>query len=191
MKPVGVVVALVWLVCGSAPNAGRGAAWEIDGARSVAAFTIRYLGLHEVRGVFSHIAGSVERDEARADALRVTATIDAASVDTNNAERDADLRGPDYLDVARFPQMTFVSTGARELPDGGVAVAGDLTLHGVTRSVEFVMRTHAVASGAHGPTRIAAEGTASLSRREYGIGGNPLIGDHLTITLQLQLTPRP
>src|SRR4051794_6806046 len=92
--------------------------WQIDTARSPAEFSVRYLVLQHLVGSFSNISGTVTIDERNPEALRVTATIDASSIDTNNRARDADLRGPNYLDVARFPQMTFVSSSTRVAPGG-------------------------------------------------------------------------
>jgi len=182
MKPAAAIGALILLTSGSSD--GRlDRTWRIESSRSRAQFAVRYMGLHEVRGVFTTVAGTLVRDDRNPEALRVEATIDASSVDTNNRERDDDLRGPNYLDVVRFPVITFVSTGAHVAPGGEVTVFGDLTLHGVTRAVALRMHIHRGAGA-----RLLARGTTTLSRKDYGLMLNPMISDQLTITLLLELT---
>ena len=108
--------------------------YTIDGSHSHASFTVRHLMVSNVRGEFQRFSGTVSYDEANVAATTIEVSIEAASISTNDEKRDGHLRSPDFFDVEKFTTLTFKSTGAKAHGDG-LAVTGDLTIHGVTHSV--------------------------------------------------------
>jgi polyisoprenoid-binding protein YceI len=133
-------------------------------------------------------------DVANPTASVVEATIDTASVDTRNAKRDEHLRGPDFLDAAKFPTLTFKST---KVEKAGAAwkLTGDLTLHGVTKPVVLdVTNVTPPTKDPWGNTRIGAQATTKINRQDFGIvfnksldGGGVLVGDEIAITIDVEV----
>src|SRR5215471_2524045 len=109
--------------------------WNIDAAHSGINFSIRHMAFSKVRGRFGAYAGTIELDDGDFTRSRVEASIDAASIDTGTAQRDAHLRSPDFLDVERFPEIRFRSTRIQKLGDDLYHVDGELTIRGVTRQL--------------------------------------------------------
>jgi polyisoprenoid-binding protein YceI len=124
----------------------------------------------------------------------VETTLDAASIETRDAQRDAHLKSADFLDVEKFPALTFKSTRITQVHDGELSVEGDLTVHGVTRNVTFnVEGPSAPAKDPWGNTRVAISATTKISRKDFGLTWNAaletggiLVGDEVTITLDVQ-----
>ncbi len=170
--------------------------WEIDPAHSSVEFTVRHLGLSKVRGSFRAFSGELTiADDPLASSA--TATIDLASVDTGNEDRDTHLRSSDFFDVGRRPQMVFTSTAVRPAGDDWV-LAGDLTIGETTRPIELALELRGVADDPYGNHKAGFSATASLSRKDYGIDFNApagadrvLIGDKVSIELEVQATLRP
>ncbi len=150
------VIALAWGVLLALPAAAQAADYKIDPAHSFIQFRVSHLGIAWVFGRFNTLEGDFTYDPAAGpSAQKISVTIDPSSVDTNHAERDKDLRSSNFLEVESFPTITFVSTGFSGDADGGT-LTGDLTLHGVTKSISFpVMRN------AEGDDPGAATGPAS------------------------------
>jgi len=169
--------------------------WNLDPVHSVAEFKVRHMMISNVKGQFPAVTGVVALDEADVNNSRVAVSIEAASVNTRDAQRDAHLKSADFFDVEKFPTLSFKSTRITRTAPGELAVAGDLTIHGVTREVVF---------GVEGPTppakdlwgniRLGLSATAKISRKDYGLTWNAtletggiLVGDEVTITLDVQL----
>jgi len=173
--------------------AGR---WTIDPAHSEVGFTVRHLGLSKVRGQFRTFTGSVESN-GQIDQATVTATIDLASVDTNNEQRDGHLLSADFFDVEHNPTLEFRSTGISVEPGGTAGIIiGELTLGSITRTVDLATEFNGVAVDAYGTTRAGFSATTTLSRKDFGIefnvpldAGGILIGDKATVELEIQLVP--
>lgn len=147
----------------------RAAEYGVDPDHSFIQFRTQHLGFSWLAGRFNRFDGSLTYDPAAgpaAQAIRVT--IDAASLDTNHAERDKHLRGGDFFDVERFPTVTFVSTGFAGGAGGGT-LTGDLTLLGVTRSIAFDVRLIGEGDDPWGGYRAGFEGTYVLKRRDFGM----------------------
>jgi len=170
--------------------------WTIDPAHSEVAFSVRHLGLSRVRGRFNRFDGVAHVAGPLADS-HVHATIDLASVDTNNDQRDGHLRSTDFFGAEESTPMTFASTRIA-VADGAVTgtVTGDLSIGGVTRTITLDAELHGVAVDAYGTTRAGFSATTELSRKEFGIdfdvpldAGGVLIGDKVTIELEIQLVP--
>ena len=160
--------------------------YVIDRNRSSITFEIRHV-LMNVEGRFTDFGGCLHQVASDVTRSRVAVTIDAGSIDTDLPDRDRELRGPDFLDVERYPQITFRS---REVSAAdGLKILGDLTMHGVTRSITLEAREPGVPGlGAE----LAFEATATLKRRDFGItwnklldGGVSVIGDEVKIAIHV------
>ena len=146
--------------------------YEIDQAHSFIQFRTQHLGFSWLVGQFNRFSGSMTYDpEAGPESQSIRVTIDVASLDTNHAERDKHLRGPDFFDVSNYPTAKFVSTGFEGGEDGGT-LTGDLTLLGVTKSVSFTVRKIGEGDDPWGGYRAGFEGSYVLKRRDFGMGYN-------------------
>ena len=119
----------------SAAAVAQAGTWQIDPNHSAAQFSVRHLGVSTVRGAFMKVSGSASYDSADPSKNSVDVTIDANSVDTRVQMRDNDLRSPNFLDVQKYPTITFKSKQAKPAGPGKLQVVGDLTIHGVTKEV--------------------------------------------------------
>ncbi len=173
------------LVATSTPAAP--AAWAIDSNHSAAQFTVRHLAISNVRGEFGNIRGTIVFDDADPSATRIDATIDASSVNTRVAGRDEDLRGPAFFDVAKFPEIAFHSTAVRPAGADRFSVTGDLTMHGITRAVTLEVEAMPAVKDPRGRERRGAAATTKLSRKEFGVSGDPgIVGDEVKVTIDLE-----
>jgi polyisoprenoid-binding protein YceI len=170
--------------------------WEIDTAHTNLGFSARHAMVAKVRGQFTDFAGTFTIDGDNLAASSAELTIQAASIDTNSADRDGHLKSPDFLDVETFPTLTFVSTKVSAKGDD-IIVAGDLTIHGVTKPVEIVYEFLGVSQDPWGNSKIGFEGRTKISRKEFGLvwnaaleTGGVLVGDDITITLDVEGTKK-
>lgn len=168
--------------------------WTLDPAHSHASFTIRHLVISNVRGDFQKLAGTVKLDEKDVTKSTVEATIDAASIDTRIADRDNHLRSPDFFDVAKYPTITFKSTKVEAAGPGKLKVTGDLTMHGVTKSVVLdVEGPTAEVKDPWGNARRGFAGSTKIDRRDFGltwsklVEAGPVVGDEVKIELEGEL----
>src|SRR6202140_5341901 len=113
--------------------------WNIDTAHSVAEFKVKHMMISNVKGQFTKVTGVLSLDESDLTDSRVEASIEAASISTRDAQRDAHLKSADFFDVETFPTLSFKSTRISRVGDGELAVAGDLTIHGIIRNVVFTV----------------------------------------------------
>jgi len=167
--------------------------WNIDPAHSTTAFTVRHLVISTVRGEFTKTGGTVKLDDADVAKSTVEATIDAATISTRELKRDNHLRSPDFLDTAQYPTITFKSTKVEKDGKDKLKVAGDLTLHGVTKPVVLEVATSSEVKGMSGETRRAFSASTKISRKEFGVAFNkaveagPVVGDEVTVLLDLEV----
>jgi polyisoprenoid-binding protein YceI len=165
--------------------------WEIDSDRSSVAFVVRQL-MSRVRGRFTSFAGTmtVDPDPSRS---WVEVTIEAASIDTGNDQRDTHLRSPAFLDAERFPQLSFRSASITPLQsDGGFRVEGDVTIRDVTRSVVLDARYLGSSGNSQETPRAAFLAGTELRRDLFGVvwnswieGGGVVIGKHVQVELEI------
>ncbi|MGW3468061.1 YceI family protein [Saccharopolyspora sp. NPDC000995] len=155
--------------------------WDIDTVHSDITYSVRHMGVGKSRGRFGSFQGEIV---TAADPLEstVTATIDASSIETGNADRDAHVRNADFLDVEQFPTATFRSTGVRQDGDEFV-IDGEFTLHGVTKPVSLQTELGGFAEGLLG---LSAK--VVLNRTDFGVGpaGGAMIGEKITINLDIE-----
>lgn len=168
--------------------------WSIDPAHSVAEFKVRHMMISNVKGHFSVISGSLKLNEADVTKSSVEASIDAASLNTREPQRDAHLKSADFLDVEKFPTLSFKSTRISRNQEGELEATGDLTIHGVTRSVAFAVEDFSQPSkDPWGNTRIGLSATTKISRKDFGLSwnaaletGGVMVGDEVTINLEVE-----
>ena len=191
MKIRRTVLAAFMAVVAAAATAGAAETYTFDKAHSDVGFQIRHL-VSKVRGRFSDYDGTIVVDKARPEASSVELTIKAASIDTGNAKRDEDLRGANFFEVDKYPEITFKST--RITPKGGdrYDVTGTLTMHGATREVTLPVSFLGFAK--MGPMDKAGfETSLTLNRKDYGIVwnrpldvGGTILGDDVLISINVE-----
>ena len=177
------------------PVMAHAATWEIDPAHASVEFRVRHLMVAWVKGAFPDVAGTVEIDETDLTKSKVSVTIGAASIDTNNAKRDEHLRSADFLDSASYPAITFVSK--KIVVEGGQLrqVTGDLTIRGTTRTVTLsVDELTPAIKDPWGNTRRGATASAEINRKDFGLTWNKtletgglVVGDEVRIALGIEL----
>ncbi len=167
--------------------------WDIDTSHSGVHFSVRHMVIAKVRGAFERWQGAIDFDAADPTQSKVEVSIDTASIDTREPKRDEHLRSPDFLDVEKFPKMTFVSTKVEKVEDGVLRVHGDLTLHGVTQPVVLETELLGIGKDPWGNERIGFQARASLIRKDFGLGwnamletGGVLVGEKVDITLDIE-----
>src|SRR5579872_5635057 len=168
--------------------------WNIDPVHSIAEFRVKHMMISNVKGQFPKLTGTLKLDESDLSKSHVEASIEAASIQTRDEQRDAHLKSADFFHVEKFPALTFKSTGISIVRDGELAVEGDLTIRGVTRKVTFsVEGPTPPAKDPWGNTRVAVAATTKINRKDYGLTWNAaletggiLVGDEVTISLDVQ-----
>jgi polyisoprenoid-binding protein YceI len=165
--------------------------WKADPVHSEIAFSVRHLMLSKARGRFTGYDVTIVTSQ---DPLgsSVAATIDLTSIETGNEPRDNHLRSADYLEVEKYPTMSYRSTGIGRTGDGWV-IDGELTLHGVTRQVPLAVEAAGFGPDPFGGQRAGFSATARIDRRDFGIdltvpmdGGGVVVGDTVSIRLEIQ-----
>jgi polyisoprenoid-binding protein YceI len=172
------------------------ATWTIDPGHSAVQFTVRHMLVANVRGEFSGPTGTVTFDPADLSGLKVDAVIDAKTINTRNPERDGDLKGAVFFDVAKFPRITFKSRRVQSVSAAGFKVIGDLTIRGVTKEVTLnVEGPSPEVRDLDGNRRIGATASTTVDRRDFGLlynelieGGGAVVGNQVTITIDLEMT---
>lgn len=179
------------------PALAHASTWEIDGAHSSAQFSVRHLMVSNVRGEFGSVKGTVNLDDKDVTKSSVDATIDVASITTRNTDRDNHLKSPDFFDVAKYPTMTFKSTGIEKQADGKLKVIGNLSLHGVSKPVALSVALAPEVKDPWGKTRRGAEITGKINRKEFGLSwnkaletGGVAVGEEVAITIDLEITQK-
>jgi polyisoprenoid-binding protein YceI len=168
--------------------------WNIDPVHSTAQFKVKHMMISNVKGEFTSVKGTLELNEADKTKSQIEASIDATTINTREPQRDTHLKSPDFLHVEKFPALTFKSTRISKKADGELAVAGELTLRGVSREVVFEVEGPSPAQkDPWGNTRIGLSATTRINRKDFGLTWNTaletggiLVGDDVTITLDVQ-----
>ena len=165
---------------------------EIDRSHSDITFQVRHL-LSKVRGRFNDFSGAIEFDPEQPNRSRVDVTIQAASIDTGEPDRDAHLRSADFFDVGTYPTLTFVSTSVTPRGGNDYDVTGNLTIHGVTRPVVLPAVFLGAATDPWGNTKLGFEAELTLNRKDFGLTwnaaletGGVLVGDDVKVSLSVQ-----
>jgi polyisoprenoid-binding protein YceI len=170
--------------------------WDFDHAHSSVDFTVRHLLVSKVRGRFTKWSGRLEIDEQDLTRSRVDVEIDVASVDTHEPQRDAHLRSADFFEADKHPQIVFKSKRVEAKSADHLAVAGDLTIRGVTREVVLdVERGGLVAKDPWGKRRAGFTATAKINRKDFGVSYNQVLdqgglalSEEVAITIEIEAT---
>jgi polyisoprenoid-binding protein YceI len=168
--------------------------WKIDPAHSQAQFKVKHMMIANVKGEFTGINGAIELNEAEYTKSKLKVSIDAATINTRDPQRDAHLKSADFFDVEKFPALTFQSTDIEQISDDSFAVTGDLTIHGVTKSVTFDAEEVSVPSkDPWGNLRIGLTAQTKINRKDFALTWNAtletggfLVGEEVTITVDAQ-----
>ena len=169
--------------------------WQIDPAHSAAHFSVRHLMISNVRGEFTKVSGSALIDPVDPAKSSVEVTIDAASINSREPQRDEHLRSADFLDVANHPTLTFRSKRIETLGAENFKVTGDLTIHGVTKELSFdVEGPTASVKDPWGNIRAGITASAKINRKDFGLGWNAftetgglVVGEEVKITIEAEL----
>jgi polyisoprenoid-binding protein YceI len=175
------------------PAPARGlVTYQIDKAHSESVFKVRHL-LTKVRGRFSDFSGTIAFDEAQPAQSTVSFTIQAASIDTNQPDRDKHLRSADFFAVDEYPTLTFVSTRVVPGTDGHFDVVGDLTIRGISKSITLPVSHLGDATDPWGNRKVAFEAEITINRKDFGLNWNAtletggfLVGDEVKVNLSVQ-----
>ncbi|MDQ0866680.1 YceI family protein [Arthrobacter globiformis] len=164
--------------------------WTLDNSHSEIAFTVRHAGISKVRGQFKDAAATLNLADD-VTATKVEATIQTASFDSGDANRDGHVRGEDFFDVEKFPEISFVSNSLFANGDS-YELQGDLTIKGVTRPVSLETEFNGVAVDPFGNTRAGVSAETTISRKDFGLtwnavleAGGVLVSDKVAINLEL------
>lgn len=168
--------------------------WSLDPVHSVAEFKVKHMMISNVKGQFTRVKGVLSLDETDLTHSHVEASIEAASINTGDAQRDAHLKSADFFDVEKFPALSFKSTRVSRVASAELAVEGDLAIHGITRNVTFTVEGPTPpAKDPWGNTRLGMSATTKINRKDFGLtwnaaleAGGILVGDEVSITLDLQ-----
>jgi len=168
--------------------------WNIDPVHTTAEFKVRHMMITNVKGHFKPVNGVITIDETDISRSHVEASIHAASIDTREPDRDTHLRSAEFLDVEKFPTLTFASTRVTRTGQADLEVEGDLTIHGVTRKVTFLVEgPTAPGKDPWGNIRIGLSASTKINRKDFGLTWNAaletggiLVGDEVTITLDVE-----
>src|SRR2546430_957871 len=187
------VAALAFPVCAKVTT------YKLDSQHSSAQFAVTHLMISKVRGEFHAVNGAESVDDSDITKSSVEVTIDATTIDTREPDRDKDLKSSHFLDVAKYPTMSFKSTKVEKGTSGHLKVTGDLTIHGVTKSVVLdITEPKPPIKDPWGLQRTAISGTTKINRQEFGLTYSPtldngglLVGNEVEITLDVEMIVPP
>jgi polyisoprenoid-binding protein YceI len=167
--------------------------WSFDLVHSSVGFWVRHLMVSKVHGRFASFSGSLAFDEANPQASRVEVTIDAASIDTKEPQRDAHLRSADFLETDAYPHITFKSTSVEKVGERELRLNGDLTIHGVTRPVTLEVDYAGRQKDPWGGERAGFSAKLAIDRKDFGLtwnkaieAGGILVGDKVEIVIEVE-----
>ena len=190
ISKVGVAIAFTLM----APVLAHADTWQIDPMHTSVEFTVRHMMISNIKGTFEKTSGTVTVEGGDPTTAKIDATIDASSLNTRVERRDADLKSPNFLDVQKYPTITFKSNKVEAAGEGKWKVTGDLTLHGVTKPVVLdVEGSGAPIKDPFGNTRAGASATAKINRKDFGLtynktleSGGVMVGDEVSITIDVE-----
>lgn len=187
--------AIIALFTLALPAIAAASTWTIDPEHSYVGFKVRHLMVSNVKGNFTTFTGAVELDDKDVAKSKVAVNIDTNSIDTNVQKRDEHLRSADFLDVVKYPAMTFTSKKIIQNGKDRLAITGDLTLRGVTR--EVVLDAEALSPESKDPwgnIRRGTTATTTINRKDFGLTwnaaletGGVVVGDEVAIILEIEM----
>lgn len=186
-----LVLATIAALATAAPASA--ATYDLDVAHSNVGFSVRHLGVSNVRGAFKEFTGSFDFDPANPEVWKVEATIQAGSIDTRNDKRDEHLRSPDFFDAANHPTLTFHSTGLKAVEGERYQLMGDLTMRGVTKPIVLDLELLGTVKDPGGNQRAGFSATCKINRQDFGLAwskaietGGLVVANEVTITIEAE-----
>jgi polyisoprenoid-binding protein YceI len=171
--------------------------WSVDPAHSSVEFSIKHMGIANVRGHFGEFEGTLEVKENLADS-RAYGTVKAASIDTGESQRDDHLRSEDFFNAGEFPDITFESTRVEAVDDESTRVHGNLTMHGITKEICLDVRFQGTETDPWDKLRTGLAVVGTLNRSDFDMkfnqalgGGNVLVGDKVKMALEISAVLQP
>ncbi|GIV86356.1 MAG: polyisoprenoid-binding protein [Chloroflexus sp.] len=168
--------------------------WVIDASHSTITFSVRHMMISKVRGRFTRFDGTVDFDEQNPTNSKVQVTIDASSIDTRDERRDGHLMSPDFLDVANYPTLTFVSKRVEVIDESHGRIIGDLTIRGVSREVTLDVEYNGQSKSPWGTISAGFSATTKINRKDWGLTwnvaletGGVLVGEEVTIEIEIEI----
>lgn len=169
------------------------AKWAVDPTHSSVDFTIRHMMIAKVKGTFHTFEANIEADPQDLTTANISFSVDIASIDTRNNDRDAHLRSGDFFDAEQHPKMTFQSTKIVSGGEGEYDVTGDLTIRGVTRAETFSVTFEGAGRDPWGNEKVGFSASGSIKRSEFGLTynaaletGGVLIGDEVKVSIEIE-----
>lgn len=167
--------------------------WNVDPVHSSVKFTVSHLVISDVEGGFKKFSGSISADKPDFTDAAIEFTVDVKSISTDNDMRDNHLKSPDFFDAEKFPEMTFKSTSFKKVSGNKYELVGDLTMHGITKSVKFSVDYGGTMNDGMGNIKAGFKATAVIDRFNYGLKwskatetGGLVVGNEVTINLRLE-----
>ncbi len=169
--------------------------WAIDPMHSEIQFKVKHLMITTVTGSFNIFSASVQTEDEDFTKAKVNFSANADSISTNNADRDAHLKSPDFFDAAKFPKITFVTTKYENVDnDGSYELYGDLMLHGVTKNIKLAVEFGGVVKDSYGNTKAGFTINGKINRKDFGLTfnavtetGGVVVSDEVRIASEIQL----
>ncbi len=172
--------------------------WQIDHTHSHILFTARHMMISKVRGRFESFSGEINFDESNPQNTTVFIEIDANTINTREAQRDAHLKSPDFLDAANFPVLTFKSKRVEQKSEYKGKLVGDLTIRGTTREVALEVDYAGTAQSPWGATSAGFSAEVTIDRRDWNLTWNQaletggiLVGNDIKIEIEIELIKQP
>lgn len=168
--------------------------WSVDSTHSVVEFKVKHMTISHIKGHFTHVSGTLLLNEDDLAQSSVAAAIEIDSIHTRDETRDEHLRGAEFFDAGQFPTMELKSTHIALKSDGELVVTGDLTIKGVTHSVQFAVEGPSPPTkDPWGRTRIGVSATTKINRKDFGLtwsaaldAGGLIVGEDIGIALDLE-----
>jgi polyisoprenoid-binding protein YceI len=168
-------------------SAARADAFKVDPVHSFAVFSIHHFNAGNIWGRFNEPAGEFSLDNADSSKDAFNVEIKVANLDTANAKRDSDLKGPDWFNARQFPMITFKSTSVAKGDGNNLQVTGNLTIHGVTKPVTVPVEVTGIAPDPFGKVRAGIQATVTVKRSDFGMKAMPgAVGDDVRIVVALE-----
>jgi polyisoprenoid-binding protein YceI len=172
--------------------------WSVDPMHSQASFAVKHMMVSTVHGSFNGLKGTVAYDPAHPNASKAELTIDATTLDTRNDMRDKDLKSDHFFDIAKYPTITFVSSKVETAGEGKLKITGDMTLHGVTKEVTWLVDGPASpVKDPKGNLHSGATATTTINRKDFGLiwnktidGGGVMVSDGVELSVEVELVEK-
>ena len=185
--------AVVALALVPAMALAQASTWSVDGSHTRTGFSVKHLVISDVKGEFAKTEGKAQIDDADLAKSTVEVTIDAGSIDTRDAKRDAHLKSADFFDVAKYPTITFKSTKVVPGKDGAISITGDLTMRGVTKPVTLEGELSKAIVDPWGLTRRGVTLSGKIDRKAWGVSWSKVtdvgavVGDDVKLDIQAEI----